>query len=88
MNQQNVMNWCHEFSEGRTDVHEEQRNGRPSLISYNLLQETEEETRANRRVMIRELHHIICEVSKTTIHKAVTEELGTENCAHAGCPQC
>jgi hypothetical protein len=25
MNQQNVMNWCHEFSEGKTDVHDEQR---------------------------------------------------------------
>jgi hypothetical protein len=26
--------------------------------------------------MIRELHHIISEVSKTTIHEAVTEKLG------------
>ena len=25
MNRQNVTKWCHEFSEGRTDVHEEQR---------------------------------------------------------------
>jgi hypothetical protein len=55
MNQQNVTKWCHDFSEGRTDVHDEQRSGRPSLISYNLLQETEGEIRANRRVTIREL---------------------------------
>jgi hypothetical protein len=40
MNQQNVTKWCREFSEGRTDVHDEQRSGRPSLISYGLLQET------------------------------------------------
>jgi len=33
MNRQNVTKWCHEFSEGRTDVHDEQRSGRPSLIS-------------------------------------------------------
>ena len=33
MNRQNVTKWCHEFSEGRTDVHEEQRNVRPSLMS-------------------------------------------------------
>ena len=33
MNRQNVTNWCHEFSEGRTDVHDEQRSGRSSLIS-------------------------------------------------------
>ena len=38
MNKQNVTKWCREFSEGRTDVHDEQRGGRPSLISDDLLQ--------------------------------------------------
>jgi hypothetical protein len=32
MDQQNVTKWCHEFSKERTDVHIEQRSGRPSLI--------------------------------------------------------
>jgi len=36
MNRQNVTKW-REFSEGRTDVHDEQRSGRPSLISDDLL---------------------------------------------------
>jgi transposase len=76
MNRQNVMKWCREFSEGRTDVHDEQRSGRPSLISEHLLQETEGEIRANQRVTIRESHHIIPKVSKTTIHEAMTEKLG------------
>ena len=31
MNRQNVTKWCREFSEGRTDVQDEQRSGRPSL---------------------------------------------------------
>jgi len=75
MNRQNVTKWCREFSEGRTDVDDEQRRGRPSLISDDLLQEIEGEIRANRRVTIRELHHTIPEVSKTTIHEAVTEKL-------------
>ena len=39
MNWQNVTKWCREFSKGRTDVHDEQRSGRPSLISDDLLQE-------------------------------------------------
>jgi transposase len=47
MNWQNITKWCHEFSEGRTDVHDDQRSGRPSLISDNLLQKTEGEIRAN-----------------------------------------
>ena len=37
MSRQNVTKWCREFSEGRTDVHDEQRSGRPSLISDDLL---------------------------------------------------
>ena len=68
--------WCREFSEWRTDVHDEQRSGKPFLISDELLQEFEGEIRADRRVTIRKLHHIIPEVSKTTIHEAVTEKLG------------
>ena len=76
MNRQNVTKWCREFPEGETDVHDEQRSGRPSLISDNFLQEIEGEIRANRRVTIREFHHIIPEVSKTTIHEAMTEKLG------------
>jgi len=27
MNRQNVAKWCREFSEGRTDVHDEQTSG-------------------------------------------------------------
>ena len=33
MNWRNVMKWCCEFSKGRTDVNDEQRSDRPSLIS-------------------------------------------------------
>jgi transposase len=36
-NRQNVTKWCREFSEGRTAVQDEQRRGRPSLISGDLL---------------------------------------------------
>jgi len=82
MNRQNVTKWCREYSEGRTDVHDEQGSGRTTLISDDLLQEIEGEIRANRRVTIRELHHIIFQVSKTTIHEGVAEKLGyRELCA-------
>ena len=33
MSRQNVTKSCREFSEERTDVHDEQRSGRPSLLS-------------------------------------------------------
>jgi hypothetical protein len=76
MNRQNVTKSCLEFSEGRNDFPDEQRGGWPYLISDDLLQEIEGEIRANRRMTIGELHHIIPEVSKTTIHEAVTQKLG------------
>jgi hypothetical protein len=76
INRQNVTKWCREFSEGRIDVHDEQKSCRPSLISDDLLQEIEGEILANRSVTVRELYHIIPEVSKTTVHEAVTEKLG------------
>jgi len=58
MNRQNVTKWCREFSEGRTDVHDEQRSCRPSLISDDLLQEMEGEIRANRRLTTRESYYV------------------------------
>jgi len=53
MNRQNVTKWCREFSERWIEVHDEQRSGRPSLISYDFLREIEGEIRANRRVMVK-----------------------------------
>ena len=75
MNRQKVTKWCREFSEGRTDVHDEQWSSRPSLISDDLLQESEGEIRANQRVTTRDLHRIIPEVSKTTIQESVTKKI-------------
>jgi hypothetical protein len=34
MSRQNVTKWCRECSEGRIDVQEEQRSGRPSLLTW------------------------------------------------------
>jgi hypothetical protein len=41
MNWQNATNWCHEFSEGKIDVHDEKRSSRPSFISDDFIQEIE-----------------------------------------------
>ncbi|GFW42513.1 hypothetical protein TNCV_4257081 [Trichonephila clavipes] len=53
-----VTKWCRHFSEGRTDVHDEQGTGRPSMISDALLQRTEEAIRTNRRLRLKEMHQI------------------------------
>ncbi|XP_049952649.1 histone-lysine N-methyltransferase SETMAR-like [Schistocerca serialis cubense] len=83
MNQQNEMKWCRHFSEGRTEVHDEQRTGRPSVIFDALLWRTEDAIRANRRLTLKELHQIIPDVSMTTLYDVVTVKLGYRKlCAH------
>jgi hypothetical protein len=46
INQQNVMKWYRELSEVRSDVHDEQRSSRRSLIS-DILRKIEGEIRTN-----------------------------------------
>jgi transposase len=75
MNRQNVAKWRREFNAGRIDVHDEQRTGRPSLINNDLVQTVEENIRADRHVMINELHEMIPEVSKWLVHEIVKEKL-------------
>ncbi|KAJ8955157.1 hypothetical protein NQ318_009050 [Aromia moschata] len=45
---QHVCKWCREFSEGRTDIHDEKRSGRPS-ISDEVVAKIERTKHLNRR---------------------------------------
>jgi hypothetical protein len=40
---------CRVFSEGRTNVHDDDRSGRLSLVTANLLDQVKENIRENRR---------------------------------------
>jgi hypothetical protein len=51
---QNVTEYC-ELSDGRIEVHNEQRSEWPSLISVDLLHKTEGEIRVNQQRMVRGL---------------------------------
>jgi hypothetical protein len=37
MNRQNMAKWCHEFELGRSDVHDETRTGRPSVVTDEII---------------------------------------------------
>jgi len=70
-----VRKWCKEFKEGRTDVHDEQRSGRPS-VSDETIAKVEAAMLKDRRITVRELSEMIPDVSKTSIDKILTEHLG------------
>ncbi|GBM44110.1 hypothetical protein AVEN_242219-1 [Araneus ventricosus] len=76
MNKQNVLRSGILLSLKVGQMYEEHRTGRPFVISDALLRRTEEAIQANRRLILRELHKIIPEVSMTTLHECVTVTLG------------
>jgi hypothetical protein len=50
-----LVRWRRMFSEGRTNVHDDDRTGRPSLVTADLLDQVIEKIRKNRRVIMSEL---------------------------------
>ncbi|UYV60570.1 hypothetical protein LAZ67_1001556 [Cordylochernes scorpioides] len=67
MDIKNVRKWCREFNEGRINVHDEQRSGRPSLP----------ESTVNRRITLEEIEDGLNEdCSHFSVHKIVSETLG------------
>ncbi|KOC58751.1 Histone-lysine N-methyltransferase SETMAR [Habropoda laboriosa] len=75
MSVQHVRKWGREFKDGRTDVHDEQRSGRPS-ISDETIAKVEETMLKDRRVTARELCEMVPYVSKTCIDTILTDHLG------------
>ncbi len=81
MSLRSVQKWRKQFLEGRTDIHDEARAGRPS----DTIEETVRCVRAlleeDRRHTITDLHHeiethFLHETSRTTIHRALVEHIG------------
>lgn len=70
-----VRRWVRDFKNGRTDVHDEQRAGRPS-VSDETIAKVEATLLEDRRVTLEELSELIPDAGKTTIHKILTEHLG------------
>ncbi|UYV63231.1 hypothetical protein LAZ67_2003499 [Cordylochernes scorpioides] len=76
MDIKNVRKWCREFNEGRINVHDEQRSGRPSLPESTVAR-IDEMVRANRRITLEEIEDGLNEdCSHFSMHKIVSETLG------------
>ncbi|KZC11472.1 Histone-lysine N-methyltransferase SETMAR [Dufourea novaeangliae] len=74
MNVKNVSKWCREFAAGRTEVHDVERSGRPSL-SDETAAKVEQTMREDRRITLDDLCILVPEVSRSTIHRILTEKL-------------
>ena len=54
MSDSKVRQWCRLFEEGRTNVHDEESSGRPSVITDGLVEKVNATLRGNRRFTISE----------------------------------
>lgn len=69
-----VRKWVRMFNEGRENVHDEERSGRPSLITEEL-RCIDEKVRSNKRYTISDLSMNFPNISRSLLHEIVTEHL-------------
>lgn len=70
-----VQKWVRAFKDGRQNVHDEERSGRPSVITEVLEQKVDEKVRENRRFTISLLNAQFPQVSRSVVYEIVTERL-------------
>ncbi|GBM65025.1 hypothetical protein AVEN_3476-1 [Araneus ventricosus] len=70
-----VRKWVRQCNDGRTNVHDEARSGRPSVVNDGLVGKVNEKIRENRRFAIRMLCDEFPQISKTILHENVTNRL-------------
>jgi len=75
MNAASVWKWCTLFRNGRTDVHDAERSGRPSVITHALKQKVNCIIRENRHFTISEVYEQCPEVSRTVVYEIISEHL-------------
>ena len=75
MNAASVRKWCTIFRNGRTNVHDAERSGRPSVITDALKQKMNRIIRENRHFTISEVYEQYPELSRTVVYEIVTEHL-------------
>ncbi|GFW49403.1 histone-lysine N-methyltransferase SETMAR [Trichonephila clavipes] len=68
--------WIRVFKDGRTNIHEESRSGRPSVVSADLIKETNKKIRLLRNFPIPQLSGHFPNISQTVLYETVTETLG------------
>ncbi|KAG5318103.1 SETMR methyltransferase, partial [Pseudoatta argentina] len=76
MNRTSVFKWCREFKNGRTSVYDDQRSGRPSILTDDIVEKIENALRDDRRLTVDELSAMVAQISRSLLHETITETLG------------
>lgn len=70
-----VRKWVRAFKDGRSNVHDEERSGRPSVITEDLVQKVDQKVKGNRRFTISALSDEFPLVSRSVLYEIVSERL-------------
>lgn len=70
-----VRKWVRAFKDGRTNIHDEERSGRPSVITDELIQKVDCKVKENRRFTISCLAEKFPAVSRSVLYEIVSERL-------------
>ena len=73
MNAASVRKWCIMFTNGRTDVHDAEKSGWPSVITDALKQKVNSIIQENRHFTISEVYEQCPEVSRALVYQTVTK---------------
>nr|CAI5843411.1 unnamed protein product [Callosobruchus analis] len=76
-----VRRWVRQFSDGRSDVHDEERSGRPSLDTEELVHAIYDKIQENRRFTTSDLVKEFPQISRSLMHEIVTEKLLRKVCS-------
>jgi len=71
-----VRKWVRLFNEGRENVQDETRSGRPSLVNDDLVRKVNERLRDDRLFTISDLSLHVHQISRTLLHDIVSSHLG------------
>jgi len=64
------------FKNGRTNIHDEERSGRPTIVNDELVAKINEKFHEKRRFTIKEFSLEFPQISRSLLHEIVTEKLG------------
>ncbi|GFY12544.1 histone-lysine N-methyltransferase SETMAR [Trichonephila clavipes] len=70
-----VRRWVRQFNEGRSEVHDEERSGRPFLNTEELVHAIDEKIKENRKFTISALAMEFPQISRSLMHEIVTHKL-------------
>jgi histone-lysine N-methyltransferase SETMAR len=75
LNDLSVSKWCRMFNAGRTNVHDEEQSGHPSLITEDLKKQVDEKIRQDRCLTLDQLHEKFPQISRPLLHKILSRHL-------------